>query len=212
MNINYVIRDEKTNIYMMTEGAVLYPDNAQIFLCKKEMISENVKKDPVLLDSKKTDANYKLSVFGLVIKDKIDSTVGLYAAEIDTEIKINIDANIIKELTRKHFRVWDDSAPLKYFDGLNSGYIVIFRVYRLKNKVNEDFLRKGRTGRNSYFKLYDDILTDYIQIPVSYYSPVLEDSEFNKIKDSIIDILKREETILEFNEYTASSIYHKLAK
>lgn len=197
---------------MMTEGAVLFPDNAQIFLCKKESVSENVKQDSVLLDSKKTDANYKLSVFGLVIKDKINSTVGLYSAEIDTEIKININSDTLKELTRKHFRVWDESAPLKYFDGSSSGYIIIFRVYRLNKKVDEDLLRKGRTGRNSFFRLYDDVLNDFTQIPVSYYSPVLEDAEFYKMKDSIIDILKKKDTILELKDYTASSVYHTFAK
>ena len=82
---------------------------------------------------------------------------------------------------------------MKYFRGCEEGYITLFRIYELRSEVDERLLERGRRGRNSFFRLSEDIDLDIVE-------PVLSDDEFNNIKSTILEIINNCDMLINFEE------------
>lgn len=184
--VRFALRDEYVNIMAITRGGVEAKYNYQILLCKKSPISNE--NGLFLLDAKKSASTYDLSATGKKyyssLTDKESDYVQEYAARIDSQLKIKVDPELFNQLYEKgFFSIWTPEAPLKYFEGCETGYLVIFKVFKLKQPVSESFLEKGRKGRNYLFRLKDEVA-------VEIDKPVIRDEDFDKMKENIIKVLE----------------------
>lgn len=137
---------------------------------------------PFLLDPKRSETSYELSIKGNIYRNYIDNQKFEleYVAYIDSYIKFEVTIDILDKICKQgFFEIWDPIAPYNYFEGLEYGYLVIFRVYKIKDTVPEILLTKGRSGRNFYYKLGQPYVT-------SLDSPVLDDLIFENIKLQLI--------------------------
>jgi hypothetical protein len=189
IKIKQALRDELINIYMMTEGISVYPKYAQVFLCKRNAIPETQKDNYFLLDAKKSSPTYKLADFGQSIIKTLNTPQAKYVAKVDCKLKINVSKNIFEDLNVDYFPVWKPEAPKNYFEGLTTGYLVVFRVYAIEEPIDTSLLEKGRKGRNSVFGLYDSS-GNVIEALANIKAPVLKDDEFLIIKQDIIHRLE----------------------
>lgn len=183
IEVKFALRDEKTNILAMTEGGFPVGNSHQIMLCKRKRFLDN-RIGPFLLDAKKGKSRFKMSNHGLNYSESIDFKENTlkYIAYVESQIQIKIDINLFNDLYENGiFCIWDPQGPLEYFNGLKSGYIILFRVYEISDMVNSDLLTQGRKGRNYYFNLDKVINANLAQ-------PVLNDSEYNKEKSKIMNI------------------------
>lgn len=154
-DIRFALRDEIVNIFAMTYGDIPGAYSHQIMLCKKSKMPEN-RRGPFLLDSKRSASAHKLSEAGYDYYDRIKNfKYNLkYIAYIESEIKVKISLDLFEEITSAgFFPIWSPEAPYKYFNGQDEGYIVLFRVFEINTDIDENFLMKGRSGRNFYFNL-----------------------------------------------------------
>lgn len=184
MQIKYALRDEKVNIFAMTEGGIQSEYPFQIILCKRSPIPG--RRNRFLLDAKKSDSQFELSDTGRDYNNKISAMEyeHNFAAVIDCQLKIKVEKELFEKIcTDGFFSIWKPEAPVKYFEGLEEGYLVLFRVYRLRGRVDESLLKKGRKGRNYYFR------TDKI-INTKLLNPVIDDNTFNDMKLNLINLLK----------------------
>lgn len=189
IKIRQALRDELINIYMMTEGVSAYPKYAQVFLCKRNSIPETQKDGYFLLDAKKSYPIYEMTDFGQNIVGGIDLPQANYVAKVNCQLKINVSKEIFINLNTDYFPVWKPEAPKKYLDGITTGYLVVFRVYSIKELIDISLLEKGRKGRNSVFGLYD-FAGNAIEVLANINAPVLKDDEFLIIKQDIIHRLE----------------------
>lgn len=97
------------------------------------------------------------------------------------------------------FSVWTNEAPYKYFNGAKEGYLILFRVYKIKNAIDEVLLEKGRKGRNFYFGLNK---TTHSQI----ITPVILDNEYYLMKHKLINMLTNNGWCLEFKKYSTLGV------
>lgn len=185
IKIRQALRDELINIYMMTKGVSEYPKYSQVFLCKRNVIPETQKDGYYLLDAKKSSPIYEMSDFGQKIIEGLDVLQAKYVAKVNCQLKINVSKDIFADLNADYFPVWKPEAPKNYFEGITTGYLVIFRVYEITEPFNTALLEKGRKGRNSVFGIYDST-GNAIKALASIKAPVLEDDEFLIIKQDII--------------------------
>jgi hypothetical protein len=79
------------------------------------------------------------------------------------------------------FTLWEPSAPMKYFEGKDTGYLFVFKVYELKKEIN-DCLLSNRSCLNYYFSLDNDQI-------VELSDPVIEDDVFDSMKQDLIKTL-----------------------
>jgi superfamily II DNA or RNA helicase/HKD family nuclease len=184
--IKFALRDEHVNIMAMTRGGVEVKYNYQILLCKKSPITNE--NGLFLLDAKKSASTYDLSATGKkyysALTEKESDYIHEYAARIDSQLKIKIDPELFNQLYKKgFFSIWTPEAPLKYFEERETGYLVIFKVFKLKQPVSEKLLEKGRKGRNFIFRLRDEIAVEIIK-------PVIRVQDFDKMKKELISILE----------------------
>ncbi|MDO9536148.1 MAG: hypothetical protein Q7J85_12675 [Bacillota bacterium] len=152
MEVTFTLRDEKVNIYALTQG---YGDYHQIFLCKKSVLPDD-RIGPFVLDIKSSNPQYELSNKGECLLAFISSKQYSfnYAAYIDCYIEFKVSDNVFKELcTKGYFDIWEPGAPMKYFEGRSTGYLMVLRVYKLRQSVPEILQERGRKGRNFYYRL-----------------------------------------------------------
>lgn len=184
--IKFALRDEYVNIMAMTRGGVEAKYNYQILLCKKSPISNE--NGLFLLDAKKSASTYDLSATGKkyysALTEKESDHIHEYAARIDSQLKIKINPELFNQLYKKgFFSIWTPEAPLKYFEKCETGYLVIFKVFKLKQPVSENLLEKGRKGRNFLFRLRDEVAVEIAK-------PVIRVEDFDNMKKNIISILE----------------------
>lgn len=195
MVLNFALRDEKVNIFAMTLGNESYRASHQIMLCKKNAIPEN-RFGPYLLDAKKSSPNFALSPVGKEYRnslEEIDIELN-HIAFIDSQIKIIPRMGLFNALCNEgYFSIWDPAAPMSYFGELQEVYLVLFRVYKISESINESLLYHGRKGRNFYYKLDKEVEFNVIK-------PVIEDSNFKRLKDGLLEIIKSEGALLDINE------------
>lgn len=175
-------------------------------LCKKKALPKD-RKGPFLLDPKHSDPVHELSKQGLEYSKKIDNIKFIlrYAAYIDAEIKVKISIDLFKLLADAgFFSNWTHEAPYKYFNGMKEGYIVLFRVFQIKDEIYDNLLERGRSGRNFYFRLSSPAYVDLI-------TPVISDNDYYRMKQEIYLILRNNGWILEVNDYNTSQIERKIS-
>lgn len=187
--IRQALRDEQINIYMMTEGIATYPKYAQIFLCKRRPITNTQKGSYLLLDSKKSSSTFQLSGLGKEILAGVPNSRSNYVAQIDSQLEIKISPELFADLNVDYFPVWTAEAPVQYFEGLVTGFLIIFRVFKIDTYIDPKYLEKGRKGRNAVFGLFDSA-DRTIEIEVKNMEPALAEGEFLLLKRDIIQKLK----------------------
>ena len=176
----------------MVEGTDYLKYKYEIMLCKKQKLPAR----PYLLDVKKSNSTFALSENGRAYQNKVkDKDLPLkYIAYIDSYIKIKVDEKLFESLYNNGlFSTWIPEGPMKYFRGCEEGYITLFRIYELRSEVDERLLERGRRGRNSFFRLSEDIDLDIVE-------PVLSDDEFNNIKSNILEIINSCDMLINFEE------------
>lgn len=191
-NLQFVLRDERVNVFAMTKGANYLKYNYEVMLCKKKKLPQR----PYLLDVKKSNSSFSLSQKGRDYQNFIkDESFKLkYVAFIDSYIKIKVKDSLFKNLYKNElFSTWIPNAPIEYFKGIDEGYIIIFRVYELKNEIDEKLLEKGRSGRNSFFGLSESV-------NLNIKKPVLDDLVFLELKNDILDVIKKSNAFIECEE------------
>lgn len=185
MEIEFAFRDEMVNIFAMTHGKFGADNNIQILICKKKPLPDN-RLGPFLLDCKKSLPVYKLSDTGIDYQTRIYSRkLDLrYIAYVDCQIEVKIEYKLFEMLSNhKYFSIWDPSAPMKYFEGFIKGYLVLLRVYEIIDIISDNYLDKGRKGRNFYYKLNEPYLTEISK-------PVIDDVCFESLKRNLFILLK----------------------
>ena len=190
--LNFALRDEKVNLFSMVQGTDYLKYKYEIMLCKKQKLPAR----PYLLDVKKSNSTFALSENGRAYQNKVkDKDLPLkYIAYIDSYIKIKVDEKLFESLYNNGlFSTWIPEGPMKYFRGCEEGYITLFRIYELRSEVDERLLERGRRGRNSFFRLSEDIDLDIVE-------PVLSDDEFNNIKSNILEIINNCDMLINFEE------------
>lgn len=190
--VRFALRDEYVNVMAMTRGGVDAKYNYQVLICKKSPISNE--KGLFLLDAKKSASTYDLSRIGKnyykSLNEKNSEYVQEYVARIDSQLKIKVNPELFNQLYEEGlFSIWTPEAPLKYFQGCEIGYLILFRVFKLEHTVPESLLVKGRKGRNYLFGLSEGI-------NVEIDKPVIGDEEFSKMKDIIISLLESNNWLL----------------
>lgn len=193
--INFALRDEKVNIHSLTEG---FDDYHQIFLCKKTTLSED-RVGPFILDVKASAPKYELSAKGKALQKMISgrSHQHNHIAYIDSYIKFDVTGDVLVKLCSDGwFDIWEPQAPFQYFEGRKIGYLMVLRVYKLKEAVPECLLDRGKKGRNFYFELSEP----YMATPED---PVLSNERFYRLKVGLINELKQANCFIEVinNEY-----------
>ena len=184
MSIEFALRDEKINIFAMTYGNINSKMPYQIMLCKKEPFKKN-RMGPFILDTKKSSTNFQLSSIGSSYLKDIENKnyMPKFIAFVDEQIKININKDLFDKICKNgFFQIWNPEGPMKYFEGKQEGYIILFRVYELENPIDENLLEKGRKGRNYYYGLSKDVV-------YKIKKPVLEDDKYLSIKQQLISII-----------------------
>ncbi|HHW00192.1 MAG TPA: DEAD/DEAH box helicase family protein [Clostridiaceae bacterium] len=185
--VRFVLRDEYINIMAMTKGGVDAKYPYQILICKKNPIpNEN---GLFLLDAKKSSSIYDLSVEGKKYYSRLtdykeNNYILEFVARIDQQFKVRIIPELFKRLYEEGlFTIWSPEAPLKYFEGCEEGYLVVFRIFKLNKAVQESLLEKGRKGRNYLFRLSEEV-----NVEIDY--PVIQENEFSIMKNNLIEILR----------------------
>lgn len=185
--VRYAIRDEYINVMAMTKGGISAKYPYQIIICKRTPISNE--NGLFLLDAKKSTSTYELSGTGKkyyadLLDNKASEYTHEFAARIDCQLKVKIVPELFEMLYKEGlFSIWTVDAPLKYFEGCETGYLVVFRVFRFKQSVRESLLEKWRKGRNYLFKLCEEVNVDIDR-------PVVEDDKFSVMKNNLLGILK----------------------
>lgn len=169
----------------MTKGVSDYPQYAQVFLCKRRKISLAPTERYFLLDAKKTSPTYKMSKFGKSIVGQLRVPKCQYIAKVNCQLELRISNDIFLDLNSDYFPVWIPEAPISYFKGLLTGFLIIFEVYEITEPINPILLEKGRRGRNSIFGLYDTE-GNAVEVITDIKNSVLKDDEFRIIKQDII--------------------------
>lgn len=126
-----------------------------------------------------------MSIYGERYNDHIgDLNYSLeYVAYIDSYIKFKVTKEILESLCSKgFFNIWDPIAPFNYFEGSEFGYLLLLRVYKIKELIPDYLLDKGRSGRNFYYKLTESFIANIDE-------PVLNDEMFEMIRLELIDLL-----------------------
>jgi 5-methylcytosine-specific restriction endonuclease McrA len=175
------------------------------------------------LDIKSSNPQYELSSKGEQLLQAISSTQNgfNYAAFIDSYIEFKVSDIVFKELcTNGYFDIWDPGAPMKYFEGKSTGYLMVLRVYKLYDSVPEELLERGRSGRHFYYRLTEAFMSDIER-------PVLTDQEFEmhvnglinvlKVFDSFVSVIKNDYEVLitpieVYNETELQTIFSKAEK
>lgn len=131
----------------MTKGEISGKHSNQFLICKKGLIpNEN---GWFLLDAKKSAPIYGLSEKGKQYYANLSNSnengyAHEFAAKIECQLKVRIVSELFEMLyNNEFFSIWTTDAPLKYFDGCEYGYIVVFRVFRLKNIIEKSLMEKG---------------------------------------------------------------------
>ncbi len=191
ISIDFALRDEKVNIFAMTEGIDSFIYKKQIVLCKKSQLNRI---GPFLLDPKKSKPEFKLSKIGNEYQKRIwgRSMPLKYIGFINCYLKIQISYNLFEELRKNgFFSIWHPSAPVKYFENYQEGYLVLFQVFEIEeNRIKESILENGRKGRNYYYKLQHSI-------NVRIVKEVIDTPLFNAIKLKLINLLRSRGWLLE---------------
>lgn len=189
MKLEFALRDEKINIFSMIF-------RKQLILCKSEEFKEN-RLGPYLLDCKKSNSIFKISKIGKIYEKRIEK-VALplkYVAFIDSQIKIKITDSIFETLCcEKFFNLWNKEAPLKFFrdKGNTEGYLIIFRIFEIDREISEVSLKKGRKGRNFYYKLKEPE-------EIKFFKPIISNFEFSLEKEKLINLLKKMDILIKSN-------------
>lgn len=187
MNIEFALRDEKINIFVMTYGNINSKMPYQIMLCKKEPFKEN-RMGPFILDTKKSSTNFPLSSIGCNYLKNIENKEYIlkFIAFVDKQIKINISKELFDNICKNgFFQIWNPEGSMKYFEGKQEGYIILFRVYELEKPIDENLLEKGRLGRHYYYRLID-------KVSYKIKRAALEDDEYLFIKQELIRTINNE--------------------
>lgn len=190
MTLEFALRDEKLNIFSMIF-------RKQLILCKSSKFKEN-RLGPYLLDCKKSNTVFKLSEIGKIYENRIKSVFLplKYIAFIDSQIKFKVNDSVFETLCNgKNFNIWNKNAPLKFFKdkGNKDGYFIVFRVFEIDKEVSELFLKKGRTGRNFYYKL-----TESEEIKI--LKPIISDFEFSLQKEELINLLQKMQVLIQVDD------------
>lgn len=197
--VDYAFRDEKVNIFAMTFGGLFNKYPYQIMLCKKDLLQ---RKGPYVLDPKRSNSRYDLSEKGILYFNKMKNIHYdlRYIAYVDAEIKVKITLDLFKELSKEgFFSIWTPESPYKYFEGAKEGYLVLFRVYKSNNTLDETLLEKGRKGRNFYFGLDNTTFSEIV-------SPVISNEEYYFMKDQLYTLIQNQGWLLQINNYSNNSL------
>lgn len=183
LNINFALRDEKVNIHSLTEG---FNDYHQIFLCKKSTLPED-RIGPFVLDVKASDPKYPLSDKGKTMQKWLSTRSHRHnhIAYIDSYIKFAVTKDVFVRLcSGGWFDIWEPQAPFQYFEGRDIGYLMVLRVYKIKEAVPECLLDRGKKGRHFYFQLSE-------QYMVTPENAVLSNDRFYNLKIGLITELQQ---------------------
>lgn len=206
ITVDFAFRDEKVNIWAMTHGASFLKNGSLIMLCKKAMLPKG-RVGPFLLTPKKT-LGYVLSDEGEVFERGISSKEFplKFIAFIDSYIKIKINKEVFNTLNSKgFFSMWNSKSPIKYFNGKATGYLVLFRVFSIKNQIKDEIINSGSKGRNFYFGI------DPVSVTVS--KAVMDDNTFLQTKNDLLELLTVNDWLFEvININTDNTIPMKSGK
>ena len=190
--LHFVLRGEIVNINAMTKGGLPNKYSHQFLICKKQPnINTTI---PFLLDPKTKPTKYNLSKMGEWYQEKVSAEYFSlkHVGFIDLQIKIKINYKVFEDLAANHFfSVWDPSAPMEYFKNKKYGYLVVFRVYKIKKPIKDHLLSK-RNCSHYYFSLDEDQL-------VELGDPVIPNEKFDKMKQDLISTLKTNGSFLEIH-------------
>lgn len=204
MSIEFALRDEKINIFAMTYGKINSKMPYQIMLCKKEPFNEN-RMGPFILDTKKSSTNFQLSSIGCSYLNDIENKEYMlkFIAFVDEQIKININKDLFNKICKNgFFQIWNPEGPMKYFQGKQEGYIILFRVYELEKPIDENLIEKGRLGRHYYYRLTD-------KVSYKIKRAVLEDDEYLFIKQELIRTINNEKQNI-YSEFISNELKNEL--
>ena len=113
-----------------------------------------------------------------------------YIAQIESFIEIPVVEKLFEKLRIEgFFSIWNSKAPMKYFEDYDTGFLTLFRVYKIANSVPDSLLERGRKGSNYYFQLSDPYSSDVL-------CPVLSDKEYYKIKTELKSLLNSNNWLL----------------
>lgn len=201
MKVTQALRDEQINIFAMTYGGVGTIYTHQFLLCKKTQFPKSGKNNLFLLDSKRSLPQYKLSDIGRKYLSSISDRVFelKYIALVDCNIKVRISIELFNVLYDKgYFSVWNPKAPLQYFDGKEEGYLLICKVYKCNNSVEDRLIKRGRKGRNFYYNLEQPISLEVIE-------QIIPEQKFQEMKQEIIKTLKINDSLIEVINYSCEA-------
>jgi hypothetical protein len=187
VSIKYAFRDEKQNVFMMTEGNYHYQSCSHLFVCKNTEVPKSIKQEYLLLDSKR-GTSYALSNFGKEITNSYPSQEKQFIATIESVLVFKITKGIINKLVTEFFPVWEASSPLQYFGANKIGYLWLFRTYESLEKIPENLMDIGRSGRNYYYLLRDS-KRNSIELNTKISDPTMPESQYSKRKRDLIDLL-----------------------
>jgi 5-methylcytosine-specific restriction endonuclease McrA len=223
LQLEYAFRDEKLNILSLTYGKV-ENEFHEIFICKKEnQLRENM---PYVFDVKKSEPRYKLSDKGNNYQRSMINYQYKYnyIGYLYSDIIIKVSKHIFEVLNdNNYFSIWDPDSPVEYFNS-TEGHLIVFRVFEIDRNIEESYLSKGRSGRNYYYRLNN-------QIEIDLLNPVLNSNEFKTRHENLLNILHNENALTAVNKYhipeiiaesssieideylkNEDSIYHELKK
>lgn len=195
MEISYAFREEKSNVYMMTEGVEAFKEFAQTFVYRKSPINPLFLDDYCYLDCRTNEAKRDLTETGEHVKKILWENDYSFVAIIDTQIEFSVNAASIAKIAKKFHPLWTSGFWVDFFDGSPTGFITFVRVYKTSERLDETFLVKGRRGSSQICKLYDE-LENEVSVQSEILEPVISDNKFEYIKEKIIHILKTENALI----------------
>jgi hypothetical protein len=132
------------------------------------------------------------------IIDKKQVMKNCYIAEVEY-VEINGNKEILWENLRdkNEFVLWDiHSGPLKYFKSKLKHYLAFYRVYKLPEDIFPDIIsdnivknKNGKMPGHNSKKLTENISGNIIN-SVNKFVPIMDDNEYNRRKQQIINIIK----------------------
>ena len=199
MQLYDAFKNETANIYAMTYGNLECKYSHQIFVCYKVKISDK-HTSPCVLQVKTSKSEYELSDVGQTYMD-LYGDVGFtnsFVAFLDCRLEIKVLPEVFEKMYKEgFFSIWKPESPLKYFlqgkrKGGNSGYLLVFRVYKINNPVPDILLKNN--SRNSFSKLIKPYDADIAE-------PVISNIEFSDMKLRIISLLSAGGWLLDKYDY-----------
>jgi len=219
MNIE-VETDKRVNIYALWQGR-------QIILCKaKEKYSEIDGEKWICLWPSKSDetkmikndpptepTQFLLSAEGRNYLNQIyrQDKTNNFIAKVEY-VPINGRKKELWEELEKigEFVLWDkEKGPMKYFQGKGNQYIAIYQVFALKYSIREEDTVPDKHGKlRTHYKILNETASKDILDNLKNIRPILSPEDFEKRKNSILEIIKKYPSEIYIRKYEHKYLNH----